>query len=319
MDEKNNKNNTEKPEVKEDDLNGIESLIPDIGEEGEEEIKEVTFEKIKNIKEPEKEDKKEEQKNEKYPQTDEIKTTKYTTNIFKTTKAEYVENNEKIENVENEPKISFVLSTANLNYKFEDLKELVEKMPEIAEFEERLKKEEQIEKDNYFNRIKLFIEKPKKFAYVYKSGEIVCYGAKSIEESKNACDKCAEIIKKCGYKIEFNKNDIKIKNISGNFNLNFKINLKAYLENLKDYKKNNSNFNFEINSKKNNQELIESSIFYKETDSFPGVTLYNYSEQSKFFIRIFSSGKGIFGGAINEEQINEGYKTLKPLLYKSKM
>jgi len=314
------KNNAEKSEVKEEEFNDLD-LLSDKREEGEnreekdEEIE--NFEYIKNIaNEPEKEDKKEDQKIEKIPQADEIKTTKYTTNIFKTTKIEDTGNNVKIENVENEPKINFVLSSANLNYKFEDLKELAEKMPDIAEFEKRGYLEEQIDKNNFFDRIKLFIEKPKKFAFIYKSGDIICYGAKSIKESKNACDKCASIIKNCGYDIKLNKNDIKINNISGNFNFNFKINPKKYLENLKEYSKNNKNFDFEYNSKKSHQK---SSISFNKKDSFPGVTLYFESGISNFFIRTFATGNTVFGGAKNEDQIKENYKKLKQLLDKSKM
>ena len=314
------KNNAEKSEVKEEEFNDLD-LLSDKREEGEnreekdEEIE--NFEYIKNIaNEPEKEDKKEDQKIAKIPQEDEIKTTKYTTNKFKTTKIEDAGNNVKIENVENEPKINFVLSSANLNYKFEDLKELAEKMPDIAEFEKRGYLEEQIDKNNYFDRIKLFIEKPKKFAFIYKSGDIICYGAKSIKESKNACDKCASIIKNCGYDIKLNKNDIKINNISGNFNFNFKINPKKYLENLKEYSKNNKNFNFKYNSEKSHQK---SSISFNKKDSFPGVTLYFESGISNFFIRTFATGNTVFGGAKNEDQIKENYKKLKQLLDKSKM
>lgn len=315
---KDKKNDAEKSEVKQDEFNDLD-LSSDKGEEGEngkeEEIN--NFDYIKNVaNEPEKEDKKEDQKAEKLPQADEIITTKYTTNIFKTKKIEDVGNNVKIENVEIEPKINFVLSSANLNYKFEDLKELFEKMSDRAEFEKRGYLEEQIEKNKYFDRIKLFIEYPKKFAFVYKSGDIVCYGAKSIKESKNACEKCASIIKNCGYNIKLNKNDIKINNISGNFNFNFKINRKKYLENLKRYSKNNKNFNFKCSSEKNHQK---SSISFNKKDNFPGITLYFESGTSNFFIKTFSSGSTVFGGAKNEDQIKENYKKLKQLLDECKM
>ena len=315
---KDKKNDAEKSEVKQEEFNDLD-LSSDKGEEGEngkeEEIN--NFDYIKNVaNEPEKEDKKEDQKAEKLPQADEIITTKYTTNIFKATKIEDAGNKIKIENVEIEPKINFVLSSANLNYKFEDLKELVEKIPDIAEFEKRGYLEEQIEKNKYFDRIKLFIENPKKFAFVYKSGDIVCYGAKSIKESKNACEKCASIIKNCGYNIKLNKNDIKINNISGNFNFNFKINQKKYLEKIKEYSKNNKNFNFKYNSEKNHQK---SSISFNKKDNFPGVTLYFESGISNFFIKTFSSGSTVFGGAKNEDQIKENYKKLKQLLDECKM
>lgn len=312
--EKNDKNNIEKSEVKEDKIEDIDSKLDD-EEEEEDENKNINFEKVGEVKEtniPEKKEEKEEQKKENV-QEDKITTTKYTTTKFTTTK------------VKKTPNINFVQSSANLHCKFEDLNKLGEKLSENAEIEKRGKKEEQIEKKKYFDRIKLLIEKPKKFAFIYKSGKIVCFGAKNVEESKNVCKKCANIIENCGYKVELKENDIKINNISGNFDLNFKINIKKYYQKLIELSKSKdiniskisgeSKSNSKINGKKC-QELVECSKFYNETNSFSGVNLYN--EKSKFFIRAFSSGKTTFGGAKNKDQIEEEYKKLYPLLYQSK-
>lgn len=74
-----------------------------------------------------------------------------------------------------------------------------EKIPEIVKIEKRATKDQQIEKSNYFNRIILIIQNPKIYAFIYKSGKIVCYGAKSIKESINTWFKCVNIIKSCGY------------------------------------------------------------------------------------------------------------------------
>ena len=314
LEEKNDKNNREKSEVKEDKIEDIDSKLGD-EEEEEDENKNINFETVGKVKEtdiPEKKEEKEEQKKENV-QEDKITTTKYTTTKFTTTK------------IEKTPNISFVLSSADLHCEFEDLNKLGEKLSENAEIEKRGEKEEQIEKNKYFDRIKLFIKKPKKYAFIYKSGKIVCYGAKSIEESKNVCKKCANIIESCGYKIELKENDIKINNISGNFDLNFEINLKKYYQKLIEFSKHNdvkiikisgkSKSNCKIDGKKY-KELVECSKFYKETESFPGVALHN--EKSKFFIRAFSTGKTIFGGAKNKDQIKEEYKKLYPLLYQCK-
>lgn len=312
LEEKNDKNNTEKSEVKEDQIEDINENVPD-----EEEIEDenINFPKVGDVEEtniPEKKEKKEEQKKEKV-QEDKITTTKYTTTIFTTTK------------VEKTPNINFVLSSADLHCKFEDLNKLGEKLSENAEIEKRGEKEEQIKKNKYFDRIKLFIKKPKKYAFIYKSGKIVCYGAKSIEESKNVCKECANIIENCGYKIELKENDIKINNISGNFDLNFEINLKEYYQKLIEFSKlsdikirkisGESKSNCKIYGKKY-KELVECSKFYNEPESFPGVLLYN--EKSKFFIRAFSSGKTTFGGAKNKDQITEEYNKLYPLLCQCK-
>ena len=44
-----------------------------------------------------------------------------------------------------------------------------------------------------------------------------------------------------------------------------------------------------------------------------------YNEETHFFIRTFSSGKILFGGAKSEAQINEEYEKIYPLLYQSKI
>ena len=296
-DEKNQKNNEihyDKSEEKEDDINGILSALKD-EEEEEEEEQNINFNKIKNdviTNTLEKEDKIEEKNNEKY-QTNEITTTKNTTNLFKIAK---------FEDVENIPNINLVQSSAVLNENFENFKNFedfknifVKKIPELVEIQQRGNKEEQVEKTKYFNRIKLFIEKPKKYAFVYKTGKIVCYGSKSIKESKNACFKCVNIINSCGFNIKLRESDIKINNISGTFNLNFKINLKKYQQKLKE----------------------ENLISYNEPDSFSGVVYKD--KETNFFIKTFSSGKLTFGGAKDESLIMKEYKKIYPLLCQCKI
>jgi TATA-box binding protein (TBP) (component of TFIID and TFIIIB) len=308
LEEKNDKINVEKSEDKEDYINEISSKLRD---EEEDEGQKINFGKIGNIEKiniPEIEDKKEEKKNEKLPQTDQITTTLHTTNLFKTTIVEKI------------PKINFVHCSANLHYEFEDLNKL-EKRPEIIEIEKRGNKKDQAKKNKCFDRIKLLIEKPNKYAFLSKSGKVIYTGAKSINESISACFKVANIIKSWGYNIHLKKRDIKINNISGTYNLNFKIHLKNFHQQLLEYSKNNDIKVKKISKKsilkKCNQKLKESPKSYKDPDSFPGVEL-SY-RKSKFCIKTFSSGKTTFGGAKTEEQINEEYKKLFPIYNKCKM
>jgi len=299
----------DKIEEKEDYINEISSKLRDEEEEEGQKINFGTIENIENAYIPEKEDKKEEQKNEKNHQTDQIITTKHTTNLFKTTI------------IEKTPKFNFIHCSANLNYKFEDLNKLGEKWPEIVEIEKKGNKKDQAKKNKYFDRIKLLIEKPNKYAYLYKSGKVIYTGAKSIDESINACFKCASILKSWGYNIKLKKRDIKINNISGTFNLNFKIHLKKYHQQLLEYSKNNDimvkQISKKLKLKKCHQKLKESPKFSKDPDSFPGVELLY--KNSNFCIRTFSTGKTTFGGAKNENQINEEYKKLFPIYNECKM
>ena len=287
----NNKKNSEKSDKKEDDIliNEISSKLQD---EEEDQGQKINFCKIENIEKtsfPEEENGKNQKKDdEKCLQINRNASTQYTTNLFKVSKVEIV------------PNINFIQCSANLHYNFEDLNKFSEKIPEIAEIEKRGYKKDQLKKKSCFNRIKLLIEKPNKFIYLFKSGKMIYSRAKSIKESRNACFKCANIIKRCGYNIELKEDDIKINNISGNIlskiflnYLNFRINLKKYLQKLREYSKNNDikikNILDKFTLKKYCQKLKESPISYNEPDSFPGVELYYI--KSKFFIRTFSSGK----------------------------
>jgi TATA-box binding protein (TBP) (component of TFIID and TFIIIB) len=331
LDEKNGENNLENLEEKEDDdINDIISALKD-----EEEDQNINFNKIKNdiiTNTLEKEEKKDDQKIEKNVQPNDT-TTKYTTTkIFKTTKIENItEEKQKETEEEKVPKINFVLSSVDLKFELDFKKFEEEKIQEIVVIEKRGKKEQQIETRKYFDRIKLAIQKPKVNAFIYKSGKIVCYGAKSIKESKIACFKCVKIIESCGYdNINIRENDIKINNISGTLNFNFKINLKKY-----------------------HQKLIEEKLqSYYDPDNCPGVLYYKMEtsidenenfkgedekpkdknektkdktkkskgkKNSKFFIKTSSSGKTNFGGAKDENQIMEEYKKIITLLYKCKI
>jgi TATA-box binding protein (TBP) (component of TFIID and TFIIIB) len=223
--------------------------------------------------------------------------------------------------VEKTPKINFIHCSANLHCEFADLNKLDEKRPDIIGIEKRENKKEQHRKNKCFDRIKLLIEKPNKYAFISKSGKVIYTGAKNISESISACFKCANIIKSWGYNIKLKRRDIKINNISGTFNLNFKIHLKKYHQQLLEYSKNNDirvkKISKKSKLKKCQQNFKESPKSCKDPESFPGVEL-RY-RKSKFCIRTFSSGKTIFGGAKSEEQINEEYKKLFPIYNKCKI
>ena len=250
------------------------SFIPKISKQNEEE--DIKFNNIQNVDEnidnsKENEDKK---LSAIIPKANSsITETKNTTNLFTVNK------------IENSPSISTILSNADLDCEL-DLDNIVEKNPQIA-----------IKENGVFKRVRMIIFKKQKIStFIYKTGKILCYGAKSVEDSKRACYKCAEIIKNCGYKVK----DIKpeIKNIAGNYKFNFKISLKKLYENLK-------------------KEKVPKVSY--DPENFPGVTYYiKKNSDSKLVSKIFPSGKIIITGAKDEKEFHDAFETIKTMVLKYK-
>lgn len=129
------------------------------------------------------------------------------------------------------------------------------------------------------------IKNPKATALVFRSGKLICIGAKSIEESKNAARKFGRRIQKAGFHTTFN--DFKIHNIVGNSMVNTKLNLdKIYNEHI--------------------------SQCYYDPRSFPGLTFCLKSP--KISILVFQSGKIVLTGAKSISDINLAYHKIVPLL-----
>ena len=133
------------------------------------------------------------------------------------------------------------------------------------------------------------IKNPKSTALIFESGKIVCLGTKNQYDCKFACKKFAKIIKKLNYPAQFTS--FKIHNIVASCDVGFKIKLL----NLKYDNFNCTNYEPEI---------------------FPGLTFRIY--ENKVVILIFNSGKIIFVGAKNIDDIYSSYKKILPLLYKYK-
>ena len=66
---------------------------------------------------------------------------------------------------------------------------------------------------------------PKTTALIYKSGKIVCLGARNCDLSKLAAKKYAKIIKHFGFDVKFT--DFKIHNIVGSCDVGFGISLSS--------------------------------------------------------------------------------------------
>lgn len=76
-----------------------------------------------------------------------------------------------------------------------------------------------------FAAVVMRIRDPKSTALIFGSGKMVCTGAKSEEQSKNACKMYAKAVKKIGFDITFN--DFKIQNVVASHDCGYPISLEG--------------------------------------------------------------------------------------------
>ncbi|KYQ91229.1 TATA-binding protein [Tieghemostelium lacteum] len=136
-----------------------------------------------------------------------------------------------------------------------------------------------------FAAVILRIREPKTTALIFKSGKMVCTGAKSEESSRLAARKYARIIQKLDFPAKFQ--DFKIQNIVGSCDVKFPIKL----ERLHD---------------------AHTSFTNYEPEIFPGL-IYKMI-QPKVVLLIFVSGKIVLTGAKVREEIYEAFENIYPVL-----
>lgn len=141
-----------------------------------------------------------------------------------------------------------------------------------------------------FAAVIMRIREPKTTALIFRSGKMVCTGAKSEELSKDAAKKYAKAIKKVGYP-EVNLQDFKIQNIVGSCDVGFPISLESL-------------------------HAAHSNFTSYEPEIFPGL-IYRMVTP-KIVLLIFASGKIVLTGAKNKADINEAYANIYPVLKKFK-
>ena len=157
---------------------------------------------------------------------------------------------------------------------------------------------------NKFSGLIMRIKEPKATALIFSTGKMVCLGAKTEEESKNACRKFGKILKNLNYPISLKK--FKIENIVSSCNVKFKIPLCKLSNHIKKY-------------------LGAKRISY-EPEVFPGLIYHYYNDidnnseenggKSNIVFLIFSSGNIVIAGAKNRNEIYDKFDKLFPLLDK---
>ena len=163
----------------------------------------------------------------------------------------------------------------------------------------------QVENTQYnplkFSGLIMRIKDPKTTALIFSNGKIICLGAKTEEDSKNACRKYAKIIKNLNYPVIFK--NFTIQNIVGSCEAHFKIDLR----NLYNY-----------------MVIYDRTVYY-ETELFPGL-IYHYLDKNiengepkaNIVFLIFKSGKMVITGAKKREQIYNSFNKIFPVLNKFK-
>ncbi|XP_037938012.1 TATA-box-binding protein-like isoform X2 [Teleopsis dalmanni] len=138
-----------------------------------------------------------------------------------------------------------------------------------------------------FAAIIMRIRDPRTTALIFKSGKLVCTGAKSVDLSRLASRKFARIIQKLGYHPRLQ--NFQIQNIVGSFNVKFEVELNALCA---------GNHPFAC----------------YEPEIFPGL-IYRMVKP-RIVLLIFTSGKVIITGAREEAQIKLAFNLIYPIILK---
>ena len=170
------------------------------------------------------------------------------------------------------PKLQNIVSTANLKCVL-DLREIALKAKN-AEYN-----------PNRFAAVIMRIKEPKTTALIFSSGKMVCTGARTEEESRQASRIYAKIILKLGFPVKFA--EFTVQNIVASCDMKFPIRLEKLASN----------------------HLKFSSY---EPEMFPGL-IYRMIEP-KIVLLIFVSGKIVLTGAKTREDIYKAYQNILPIL-----
>ncbi len=169
-------------------------------------------------------------------------------------------------------RIENVVATVNLGVEL-DLEKLAERLP-AAEYN-----------PDQFPGLILRLQRPKVSALIFRTGKMVCTGAKSEEELKRAVKTIVKILSDHGIKIT-KPPEIQIQNIVASGNLKAEVDIeKAAL-------------------------LLENAMY--EPEQFPGL-IYRM-DNPKVVLLIFSSGKIVCTGAKKESQVQEAINKIYQIL-----
>eukprot|EP00040_Diaphanoeca_grandis_P005920 m.35106 g.35106 ORF g.35106 m.35106 type:complete len:254 (-) comp17085_c2_seq1:129-890(-) len=171
------------------------------------------------------------------------------------------------------PVIQNIVSTVNLDCQL-DLREIA-MHARNAEF-----------KPSRFSAVIMRIRDPRTTALIFRTGKMVCTGAKSEDDSKLAARKYARVIMRLGFKVKFK--EFKIQNMVGSCDVKFPIRLEGLHYNYQEFSQ-------------------------YEPEMFPGL-IYKMLEP-KVALLIFVSGKVVITGAKSRQDIYTAFENIySPLM-----
>ncbi len=135
------------------------------------------------------------------------------------------------------------------------------------------------------------LEEPKVASLIFRSGKIICVGARSVQEAKRALKEIVRKVKKVGLRINEENIEVKIENIVVAIDLKMELNLDALA--------------FQL----------EASEY--EPEQFPGL-VYRLMEPKVAFL-LFSSGRVICAGAKSLADVDRAVEQLQKKLRTVKM
>lgn len=140
-----------------------------------------------------------------------------------------------------------------------------------------------------FSAVIIRLSEPKSTGLVFRSGKLVCTGARNIEASRLAARKLALIIQKIGYAVKFI--DFKVQNIVATSDVRFPIDLEQIA-------------------------LTHVRFCTYEPEIFPGL-VYRMLEP-KVSLLVFVTGKVVLTGAKTLEDLNSAFAKIYPLLFQAR-
>jgi len=173
-------------------------------------------------------------------------------------------------------KIENVVATSELKHGI-DLNAVLKAFPE-AEY-----------RPKQFPGLIFILKRPRVTYLIFRTGKMVCTGARSEREAERALRKLVRALKEGGIIIE-GKTEIKVVNIVASANLGGSVDLSELYESERD---------------------MRGGIIY-EPEQFPGL-IYRMGDPRAVFL-IFSSGKVVCTGARKEEDVHQAVIKLKQKL-----
>jgi len=173
-----------------------------------------------------------------------------------------------------EPRLENIVSTVNLDCEL-DLRKIA-LHAKNAEYNPKR-----------FAAVIMRIREPRTTALIFRSGKMVCTGAKSETDSETAAKKYAKTIKKLGFDVKFK--EFTIQNIVGSCSVNYAINLEVL------------------------QNSSQKFCTY-DPEIFPGL-IYRM-ERPKIVLLIFCSGKVVLTGAKKREDLSLAFERIRAVLFR---